>query len=180
VRWSRHPAVVLSAAWLAVVLAVGTITSVVVSRAGEGVGQASAAGSVARPPVEPASRTSPAPSPAGTGPSAAAASPGGESTADPTGRSESPAETPAGSTPDATTPGPVWRTASFSVAGGTVVASCRAASIRLDSVTVRDGWAFDQESEDGGAEVVFRHDGGERVEVILACQDGVPVQRTDR
>ena len=151
VQMGRRPLVGMVLAWVAVVLAVATVTFVVVDRAGRGVGQASAAGTVA-----PVPSASPSTSP---GMPATATS-----TASPT-----------------TAPTPATRTASFPTAGGTVVASCDGTTIVLGSITVRDGWRFEDEAEGGELEVKFRTDATDvdDVELVLGCVDGIPTALED-
>ena len=67
------------------------------------------------------------------------------------------------------------RTASFTTDGGTVVAQCVGTAIELVSITPRDGWRCEQESEHGGLEVKFKS--GEReVEIAVVCVRGAPVR----
>lgn len=176
--------------WLAVVLVVGGLTFAVVSRAGSQVGQASAMRTVADAPVAtsagsrpttPAPDTSDAPSPSG-GPTP----------------QDSPSSGPGTPRPSATpTPAPPTRTRSFTTAGGTVVAACTGSRIGVESITVRDGWRFEDERESRKVEIHFTRGGsgdddvataglaagaaaddeGE-VEVKLECVGGVPT-RTD-
>ncbi|MGA8044720.1 MAG: hypothetical protein WCA30_00480 [Dermatophilaceae bacterium] len=146
--------------WVVVVVAVATVTFIVVDRAGRGVGQAS--GASALPGGTSATGTSPAPAPTAT-----AGSPG------PTGT---------GPTTPATTAGVSSRTESFTTAGGTVVASCDGDQVTLESITVRDGWRFEQEAERGRLEVKFesrQDDDVDDAELRLACVDGTPTPVDD-
>lgn len=154
----RRPLIAMGLGWLLVVAAVAVVTFVVVDRAGREVGQASAAQTV------------------GALPSAGAtASP--EATTTPTAE-------PSGSVPTTTagpTPTPAaaeLRTTSFTTPGGTVVASCAGSVLSLGSITVRDGWRFERESEDQGLEVKFksRASDAEDVEIVLGCVGGVPTR----
>jgi hypothetical protein len=158
-------------AWLAVVVAVGAITFVVVDRTGRAVGRASAADSVLPLPVVTSSGSqSPRPS-ASRSPARPAPTPsvGPRSTPRPPRPSS-------GSTPTVVQAEP--RTASFSTDGGTVVATCEGTRISLESIRPRDGWSFEQESEHGGLEVQFK--AGERqVEMLVTCVRGMPT-RSDR
>ena len=151
-------------AWCAVVLAVATVTFVVVDRAGRGVGQASAARTVA-----------PSPSPVSSGPSATSGMPGTPTaTASPSSSSGS-----SSSPGSSTTPQPsagAERTASFPTAAGTVVATCDGTRLMLGSITVRDGWRFEKEDEKGQLEVKFKTDARDvdDVELLLGGVDGIP------
>ncbi len=150
----RRPLLAMALGWVLVVAAVAVVTFIVVDRAGRGVGQASAARTVAPVPSTDVSAT-----------------PDSTPTARPT-RSD-PLVTPA-----PTTPAPTPRTESFTTEGGTVVASCHDAVVSLESITVRDGWRFEQESEGGRLEVKFesRQDSVEDVEIHLECVAGVPTR----
>lgn len=144
---------VMALAWVAIVAAVATVTFIVVDRAGRGVGQAS--GAPALPDVASSTGTPVTPTPTAT-----VGSPG--STATDTGPTAS-----AG----------VTRTESFITAGGTLVASCDGEQVTLESITVRDGWRFEQESEGGRLEVKFesrQDDDAEDAELRLACVGGTP------
>lgn len=165
VAMGRRPLLAMALGWLVVVLAVGAITFVVVDRAGRGVGQASAARTVA-----------PVPTSSGSG----ATSPGGAPT---------PTATPTPSPVASRTPGQPAikpsvepsprpaevRVASFTTEGGTVVAECAGTALRLVSITPRDGWRFEQEAEDRGLEVKFES-GESDVEIVVVCSRGVPVR----
>lgn len=150
-RMGRRPLWGMALAWVAVVLAVATVTFVVVDRAGRGVGQASAAGTIA-------------PVPSGS-PSTTPGMPG----------TTTPAVSPAASPTAAT------RTASFPTAGGTVVASCAGRTMTLGSITVRDGWRLEDETEGGAIEVKFKNvvEDVDDVEVVLRCVDGIPTVTTE-
>lgn len=140
--------------WVAVVVAVAAVTFIVVDRAGRGVGQASG------PPTVPGVASSTGTVPAATV-SDTAGSPG--STQTPTG-------------PTASTGGTA-RTESFTTAGGTVVASCDGEQVTLESITVRDGWRFEQEAERGRLEVKFesrQDDDVDDAELHLVCVAGTP------
>lgn len=159
VRMGRHPLLALALGWVLVVVAVATVTFVVVDRAGRGVGQASAAQTVAPLPSGVGSTTAdPAPQ----------TSPDSPDSSDPAGTSD----------PLATPAQPMGRTESFTTDGGTVVATCTGAVLTLGSITVRDGWRFEKASDDGGLEVRFRNrdGGGGEVEIVLGCQDGIPTR----
>jgi hypothetical protein len=162
VQMGRRPLWGMVLAWVAVVLAVATVTFVVVDRAGRGVGQASAAGTVA--PVPSASPS---------------ATPGMPGTATPSASPSSGSPAPTGSPGPTSTP--AVRTASFPTAGGTVVASCDGVTITLGSITVRDGWRFEDEAEQGEIEVRFRPnaDDVDDVELVLACVNGIPTALQD-
>jgi biotin carboxyl carrier protein len=159
VRMGRRPLLGMALGWVLVVVAVATVTFVVVDRAGRGVGQASAARTVAPMPSVTASATS------GAAPATSSA---------PTPSSEPPVTPGPGATPHQ----PVARTASFTTESGTVVATCVGTVLSLGSITVRDGWRFEKESEDGGLEVKFspREADGDEVEVVLGCVDGTPTR----
>lgn len=160
----RRPLLGMVLGWLAVVVAVAAITFVVVDRAGRGVGQASAARTVIVPTASSslptpttASTTSPEPSSSTPVPTTSPSRPVIKPSVSPTVRPAEP------------------RTASFTTEGGTVVAECAGTALALVSITPRDGWRFEQESEHGGLEVKFKS--GEReVEIAVVCQRGVPVR----
>lgn len=149
-----RPLLAMALGWVLVVAAVAAVTFVVVDRAGRGVGQASAARTVAPVPSTDVSAT-----------------PDSTPNASPT-RSD-PLVTPA-----PTPPAPTPRTESFTTEGGTVVASCDGEEVTLESITVRDGWRFEQESEGGRLEVKFerRRDDVDDVEIHLRCVAGVPTR----
>lgn len=157
----RRPLLAMALGWVLVVVAVATVTFVVVDRAGRGVGQASAAGTVAPLPSDAASATS---------------------SSRPTSSATAASSTPVTSGPGATSPKPVARTASFTTDGGTVVATCTEVVLTLGSITVHDGWRFDKESEHGGLGVKFSRgddddgDDGDEVEITLGCVDGIPTR----
>ena len=167
VGMGRRPLLVMALGWLAVVVAVGAITFVVVDRAGRGVGQASAA----RTLVPTAATLPPTPTPTPTTPS----------TSSPATSPSTPVPTQAPSRPvikpsvSPTVRQAEVRTASFTTDGGTVVAECAGTELRLVSITPRDGWRFEQESEHGGLEVKFKADERE-VEILVVCRRGVPVR----
>lgn len=167
-QMGRRPLWGMVLAWVAVVLAVATVTFVVVDRAGRGVGQASAAGTVA-----PVPSASPSTTPGMPGTATPSASPTVSPTVSAT--AASPPDTPTAAPTAAT------RTASFPTAGGTVVASCDGTTIVLGSITVRDGWRLEDEAERGEIEVKFRTDAKdvEDVELVLGCVDGIPTALED-
>ena len=143
-----RPLLALSLGWLLVVAVVAAVTFVVVDRAGRGVGQASAARTVAPLPTDAAGQPTS----------------GSSATVPPT-----PTDTP-------TVPPVEPRTVSFTTPGGTVVATCVGTELSLGSITPFDGWRFEKDTEDGGLEVKFvpRGDGDDEVEMILLCVDGSP------
>jgi len=171
VGMGRRPLLLMVLGWLAVVVAVGAITSLVVDRAGRGVGQASAAERVA---VLPSSTSPTASAPASREPSPASPEP------TPTTRTtpESKASTSPEPTPARTSSDDGRDTESFTSDGGTVVATCTGSQISLDSIRPRDGWRFEKESEHGGLEVRFRTD-ERKVDILLVCVRGVPTSSTD-
>lgn len=159
VQMRQRPLLALLLGWVLVVGAVATVTFIVVDRAGRGVGQASAATSL---PSLTSIETSPTPGSAATD----GLSPG----AGPT--------TPA----TATSAGTSTRTESFSTQGGTVVVSCDGSQVTLESITVRDGWRFEQEAERGRLEVKFEaraDDDVDDAELDIACVDGAPTSVSD-
>ncbi len=180
-----RPLAVMALAWVLVVAAVGTVTYLVVDRAGRALGQASDTSTLVAAPPSTSSRTA-APTSTGSSPSP---SPGRSSTPRSTlGPTAAPAPTvPTGSTGSATTvrpsstptptPTPTrtvsTRTASFTTRGGTVVASCTGDRIRLDSITPRDGWGFEPEIDGSQLEVKFTSRQDE-VELHIRCVGGVP------
>ncbi len=147
-----RPLVALSLGWLLVVTVVAAVTFVVVDRAGRGVGQASAARTVAPLPTDQAVPPSPGATP-----------------------EVPPAPTPSGGETTAVRPVEP-RTVSFTTPGGTVVASCAGAELSLESITPFDGWRFEEDTEHDGFEVAFvpGGDGDDEVEIILACVGGSP------
>ncbi|MGG5257431.1 hypothetical protein [Phycicoccus avicenniae] len=162
----RRALVGMVVAWVAVVLVVGGLAFVVVSRAGSQVGQASALRTVADAPAG-AGSTTPRPAPSSSRPT--------------------PTDT-ASSTPEDE---PEVRTRSFTSRGGTVVASCTGSQVRAESITVRDGWRFADEREPDKLEIHFSRtdapareevegddDAGE-VEIRVGCVDGVPTRYAD-
>ena len=165
----RRPLLLMVLGWLAVVVAVGAITFLVVDRAGRGVGQASAAARVAVPPNFTSSGT---PGPTSGAPSRTTPDPTTTTRTTPTA-SRSPEPTPVRTSPD-----DPRDTESFTSEAGTVVATCTGAQITLDSIRPRDGWRFETESEHGGLKVDFRNDDG-KVEMLLISVRGVPTRSTD-
>lgn len=181
--------------WLAVVVVVGGLTFTVVSRAGSGVGQASAMRTVAAAPVATTSSSPPASPDPDDDPQTPSSTPR------PTNRpTDGPPSAP--STPDP----PTTRTRSFTTVGGTVVAGCTGSRIEAESITVRDGWRFEDERESSKLEIHFSRSGSERedasgegdasavaagatagttveeegeVELVLFCADGVPTRGSE-
>lgn len=160
----------MAVGWVVVVAAVMAITFVVVDHARRGVGQASAARTVASIPVAPAPAPGPAASPSRSAPRST-----------PTAATPKLRRTPT-SRPHPTTPATAATvvdvrllTRSFSTEGGTVVASCRGTRLSVDSIRPRDGWRFEQEPEHGGLEVIFKATERE-VQLLLTCADGTPVR----
>ncbi len=147
-RSGRAPWLLAALVWVLVVAAVGSVTYLVVDRAGRGIGDTSGTRPMAATSATPPLATS---SPAGT----------------PTPRSTS---TSTASTP---TSSPASRTESFSTRGGTVVATCTGDRVRLDSVTVRDGWRFETETEHGYLDVKLKSEEDD-VELTIGCRGGVP------
>ncbi|HET6967597.1 MAG TPA: hypothetical protein VFI44_04925 [Ornithinibacter sp.] len=174
----RRPLLAMALGWVLVVVAVAAVTFVVVDRAGRGVGQASAARTVAALPSGAAS-PSPSSTPATT-PPARSSSPTPAPTRTPapapprTSRPPAPARTPA-ARPALT------RTSSFTTDGGTVVVSCDKAVLTLESITPRDGWRFEDKSDDGELEVKFRtrEEDVDDVEITIGCVRGTPTQLED-
>lgn len=175
-RSGRAPWLLAALAWALVVTAVGSITYLVVDRAGRGIGDTSQTRPLA---VEPT--TSPAPAETNTSPPPSRTptrtrSPlPSSSTRAPAPASTAPRATATPSPPRTATTVPAARTESFSTRGGTVVATCTDGGVRLDSITVRDGWRFETEQEEGHLEVKFES-GEDEVEVTIGCRDGVPVR----
>ena len=179
-RSVRPPLVVMLLAWLLVVTAVGVVTYVVVGSAGRDVGQASAAATVAPlPPAGsiPTSTIRPTPS------ASAVPRPTRSATPAPTAsRTTAPVPAATRSSPPVvrTTPPPSSTavTRSFTTRGGTVVATCTGSTLRLDSITPRDGWRVENDAEHGVLEVKFKAAEAE-IEVTLRCVGGVPTQVGD-
>ncbi|HET7761434.1 MAG TPA: hypothetical protein VFL46_03670 [Phycicoccus sp.] len=176
-RSVRPPLVVMLLAWLLVVTAVGVVTYLVVGSAGRGVGQASAAATVAPlPPAGPDPTASPGP----TTPASAVPRPTRSATPAPTvSRTTAPAPAPTRSSPPvvrtAPPPAPTTVTRSFTTQGGTVVATCTGSTVRRDSITPRDGWRVEDDTEHGTLEVKFKAAEAE-VELTLRCVGGVPTR----
>ncbi len=182
------PLGVMLLAWLLVVASVGGVTYLVVDRASRGVGQAPAASAVAALPAAEESAPTPSSSPTRTRTSTptptrtrtTAPAPAPTRTAAPT---RTPAPTRTSPTTSAPAPTrarttPTTTKASFATRGGTVVASCTSGKVRLESITVRDGWRFETDTEDGHLEVHFK--GGEdEVELTIGCVGGVPTRLGD-
>ena len=181
VRMGRRPLLAMSLGWVLVVVAVAAVTFVVVDRAGRGVGQASAARTVAALPSGPT--VPPTPTPVSTTPSSTPSPTAAPTRPAPTpepARSAAPAPTRT-SRPPAPAPAPSvrpvsTRTASFSTQGGTVVASCTGSVLRRVSITPRDGWRFEEDSDDEELKVKFRtrQDDVDDVEVKIGCVRGTP------
>ena len=153
----------LALGWVAVVVAVATVTFIVVDRAGRGVGQTSGAPTV--PGVASPAETSSVPVPTAT-----------------SGVSAPTATNGTGPTTPTAAPGPASNTESFTTAGGTVVASCAGEQVTLESITVRDGWRFEQEVERGRLEVKFesrQDDDVDEAELHLVCVQGTPTPTED-
>ncbi len=181
-RSGRAPWFLAALAWLLVVAAVGSVTYLVVDRAGRGIGDTSVTRPMAAPVVSETPSTAPTRSPSAPSPTKKRTR-----SATPTSR---PRATPAPSTPATSsprasatstptptrtsTPAPVSRTESFSTRGGTVVATCVEGRVRLDSITVRDGWRFEKEVEDGYVEVKFEAEEDDEIELKIGCRNGVP------
>ena len=175
VPMGRRPLLAMALGWILVVAAVAAVTFVVVDRAGRAVGQASAARTVAPLPSRSVSPP-PAPSPATrtATPSSTPTPATARTTApSPTRTSSRPAPTPTPAVRPAAT-----RTASFTTEGGTVVASCAGTVLTLGSITPRDGWRFEKESEHGGLEVKFkaREEDVDDVEIVIGCVRGSPTR----
>jgi hypothetical protein len=190
VRSFRPPVIAMVLGWVLVVVLVGTVTYVVVDTAGQGVGRASAARTpltvVQEPAAAPSTAAStPTPKPSSTPtptPSThrTSSTPRPATTRPRTTTAPAPAPRPAprrSSTPPPTTPTPTstTRTAAFTTDGGTVVVSCTAATIHLDSITPRDGWGYERDVSGGHVEVQFKS--GEReIELHIGCVRGVPTR----
>ncbi len=180
-RSGRAPWFLAAMVWVLVVAAVGSVTYVVVDRAGAGIGDTSqtrplAAAATTAPAPEP-TRSSPRPSrtPSRTpSPRATATRAPAPATATPLATA-----TPAPAPTRTAAPAPVSGTASFPTRGGTVVATCTDGVVRLDSITVRDGWRFETEAEEGHLEVKFES-GEDEVELRIGCRGGVPVLVDDQ
>ena len=155
----RRPLLAMALGWVLVVVAVAAVTFVVVDRAGRGVGQASAARTLAAVPTSEVTATpagSPSPGPTSSSGPTSSREPGG------TGASEPPL-------------GDAPRTVAFTTRGGTVVVTCVGPELRLGSITPRDGWRFAHEVEHGGIEVNLAA-AGDDVELIVRCDGGVPTR----
>ena len=177
----RRPVLVMVLGWFAVVGAVGAITFFVVSNAGSGVGQASAAERVIDvPPTASGSATATAttgtPTPSGTptAPLAPTTSISPQPTV-PATPSDTPEPKPTSKAPRPTAPAADPRTASFSTQGGIVVATCRGSKISVMSVRPRDDWRFDTDFDRSALEVTFTTTERE-VEIYLRCVDEVPTR----
>ena len=178
-RSGRAPWLLAALAWVLVVAVVGSVTYLVVDRAGRGIGDTSQTRPLAVAPVASASpsatRVLRPRTPTHTG--SPTPSPRTSSTRAPVPSSAAPAPTAAPTSSATKAPAP--RTASFSTRGGTVVATCVDGSVRLDSITVRDGWRFEREAEHGYVEVKFDAEEADEIELKIGCRGGVPVQVDD-
>lgn len=176
-RSGRAPWLVAALVWLLVVAAVGSVTYLVVDRAGRGIGDTSQSRplAVATPASATPAPTRATPRPSRTPTRTASPSPRSSSTRSPANPAPATTAAPA---PTATT-APAPRTESFSTRGGTVVATCIDGSVRLDSITVRDGWRFEREVEDGYVEVKFDAEEADEIELKIGCRGGVPVRVGD-
>jgi hypothetical protein len=182
VRSGRTPWFLAALVWVLVVAAVGSVTYLVVDRAGRGIGDTSATAPMAAPvasatPSATPTRSSSAPSPTRTRTRSATPTPRPTSTPAPPAPATSSPRASATSTPTPTrtpTPAPVSRTESFSTRGGTVVATCVDGRVRLDSITVRDGWRFEKDVEGGYVEVKFEAEEDDEIELRIGCRNGVP------
>lgn len=195
---ARGRVLAMVAAWLVTVAVVGGVTFVVVSAAGRDVGQAWALRTVVTDagPRSP-SPTPPRPTPPATAtrgvrpPTPARTSPAPRPRAT-TPTSVVPRSTPVAPTPPrpAPAPAPTTRTGSFTTGRGTLVASCTGSVIRRRSITVRDGWRFEDETDGRSLTVHFSRgteeaptaesgaaestDGESEVKLTLRCVGGVP------
>jgi hypothetical protein len=180
VKAVRPPLLALLAAWVLVVAVVGTVTYLVVDRAGRGLGHAAAARTVAAAPVGSPTETPPTPTTPSPTPSQ---SPSTRSTPTPSSSPPPPPSSspppPRSSSPPPATTRPPSTTESFRTRGGTVVATCVDGGVQLTSITVRDGWRFEDETEDGRLEVKFESGEDDEVDVKIGCADGVPVRLGD-
>lgn len=106
-----------------------------------------------------------------TSPGTSTPDPTGEPTTAPTGTpSSSPTSSP---TTAPTAPDVVAR--AWSVAGGSVVATCTGAAIALTSATADDGWAYEvKHAGPEQVEVEFKADGDAETRLHAACVGGVP------
>ena len=180
-RSGRAPWLMAALAWVLVVAAVGSVTYLVVDRAGQGIGDTSTSRPMAAAPTTTptVSATSTSPRPSRTPePTRTTRTPRPTSVSTP-----APATTRTTTRPEATTPAPppatrtaapASRTKSFSTAGGTVVATCTDGRVRLDSVTPRNGWRFEDEAEHGYVKVKFEAEEENEVELTIGCRSGVP------
>ncbi len=178
--------------WLVVVLAVASLTWLVIGRAGRDVGIAQVAvpagtvSSVASSPRPRTSTTRPTPTERESDDDSTSApsrttGAGGPPRSTPRHTSSAPRSTAAARPP---APGPTARKATFSTQGGTVIASCTDSTIRLVSATPRDGYRLHQDVGDGALEVTFTSGYGdgegdgdhEDLELHIVCQGGFPVE----
>lgn len=106
------------------------------------------------------------------------ATPTASPTATPTGDTQSPSSAPSPATRRPTTAAAVARTASRSVRGNYVSATCRGSSVTL-SASPAAGWSLDDYRPGPGSEARarFRSDSGE-VEFKASCSGGRPVFET--
>lgn len=178
-RSGRAPWLLAALVWVLVVAAVGSVTYLVVDRAGRGIGDTSQTR-----PLAVAPSTTPTPSPTQSSPRPSRTP---SRTSSPSASPRPTASTASTATPTRTPPAPpaptrttaappASSTRSFATAGGTVVATCTDGVVRLDSITVRDGWRFETEKEEGYLEVKFESAGDDEVELKIGCRGGVPVQ----
>lgn len=172
--------------WLLAVAAVGSVTYLVVDRAGQEIGDVRGTPRVvAGPSVRasstsaPPTRTSPRPTPTRTKKPTPTPSP----TRTTATVAPQPTSTPATTTTEPTrtaTPSPTrsTRTDSFSTRGGTVVASCTGDRIEVESITPRDGWRIERDVEGDQLEVHFTS-AEDEVEIKIRCVGGVPTKVGD-
>lgn len=177
-RSGRAPWLLATLVWLLVVAVVGSVTYLVVDRAGRGIGDTSATSPMAAPvvsatPSPGATRSSAAPSPTPT--RTRSATPTSAPSA-PATSSPRPTATSAPVPTRSSTPAPVSRTRSFPTRGGTVVATCVDGRVRLDSITVKDGWSFEKDVEHGNVEVKFEAEEEDEIEVTIGCRNGIPTE----
>ncbi len=185
-RSGRRPLLLMGLVWLLVVAAVGSVTYLVVDRAGKEIGDTSGTSQVVAAPSLRTSTTSrPTPSsprPTATRTRTTTPKSTPKSTPTPTvsavtpvpSRRTTPIEAPPTPTPT-TSP---TRTASFTTKGGTVVASCTGDRMVVGSIRPRNGWSLEREVEGDHLEVHFKASEDE-VEIKIRCRDGVPTEVQD-
>ncbi len=173
-------------AWAGVVAVVALVAWWVIDGAGEDVLAEPPADVLTPGPADPDASSSEADGPESSdGPTATTDDPTTAPTTGPTtGPTSSavppPSEPPPTSPPPSGAPdqpGPQRRTSSWQGEAGLLRVSCTGPALRLEGASPSDGWVVDKNEQKGGSELEVRFrsaDGDRRVEIEVACVDGVP------